>query len=137
MLFAVPDSFVCPQPDDNNLHGCNPSNTNDTSLDNRYYNNVMGTAPDGTYMPNGVDFWWDNFPGNTGDCWYNNKAFTGKSIVTSPSTLPDCSGGKDPSTSVGTGDAANEQELLGCAGSVEGGTDTCPWYSEPPKPSRR
>jgi hypothetical protein len=135
MLFAVPDSFVCSQPDENNLHGCDPSKVQ-TSYDNSYYGNIMGIAPDGTYMPNGTDFWWDAFPNNTGNCWYSNTAFAGKSVTTSPSSLPDCAGGKDPSSSVGTGDPANENELLGCAAAAEDvSKSACPWFTTPPKPS--
>jgi hypothetical protein len=137
MLFAVPDSFVCTQPDDNNLHGCDPSKIQ-TSFSNVYTANIMGIAPDGTYMPNGTDFWWDSFPGNTGNCWFSNTPYQGKSISTSPSSLPDCGGGKDPSASTGTGDPANEQELLGCAAAAEDvSKSACPWFTTPPKPSRR
>src|SRR4051794_21608082 len=136
MLFAVPDSFVCEQPDDNNLHGCDPSKIQ-TSFNNTYTGNIMGIAPDGTYMPNGTDFWWDSFPGNTGDCWFGNIAMKGKSITSSPDGLPDCNGGKDPSSSTGTGDPGNESELLGCAAAAEDvNKGDCPWFSEPPKPSK-
>ena len=31
--------------------------------------------------PNGVDFWWDAFPGNTGNCWWGNKAAPGKTVI--------------------------------------------------------
>ena len=67
-----------------------------TSCGNHYYDNVMGrppegfkfhearrrssatsTAPTGTKtMPNGVDFWWDEFAGNNGNCWYDNTGPT-------------------------------------------------------------
>lgn len=145
MLYAVPDTFVCTQPDDNNLHGCDPSTTPpSTSYGNRFYGNTVGVAPDGTVMPNGTDFWWDNYPANTANCWFNNKAAPGKSVMNSPATLPDCSGGKDPSTSIGTGDPANEAELVGCLADVEsGGADQnsndgskCTWFDTPPKPAR-
>ena len=136
MLFAVPDSLVCTQPDDNNLHGCDPSKIQ-TSFNNTYTQNIMGIAPDGTYMPNGTDFWWDSFPGNTGNCWFGNIAMKGKSITTSPSPLPDCNNGKDPSSSVGTYDAQNESELLGCAAATEDvNSSDCPWFTTPAKPPR-
>ena len=62
MLFAVPDSLICgPAADGNEQAGCD-SGSFSTSYDNRYYGNVMGTAPDGAPAPNGTDFWWDNFP---------------------------------------------------------------------------
>ena len=61
-----------------------------TSCENEYYDNVMGearrassrrggrassaTRPASTELgtPNGVDFWWDEFPGNEGNCWHDN-----------------------------------------------------------------
>jgi hypothetical protein len=138
MLYSVPDAFVCTQPDDNNLHGCDPSKIQ-TSFGNQYSGNILGVAPNGTVMPNGQDFWWDSFSGNTGNCWYSNTAAPGRSLNNSPASLPDCSGGKDPSSSVGTGDPANESELIGCLAAVEQdnkkpGTMGCTWFDTPPKP---
>ena len=34
---------------------------------------INGSAP----LPNGVDFWWDEFSGNTGNCWFDNTGFDG------------------------------------------------------------
>jgi hypothetical protein len=117
--------------------GCDPSKFS-TSYDNSFYGNVMGVAPDGKVMPNGTDFWWDAYPTNTGNCWYQNRPAPGASITTSPSPLPDCSDGQDPSQSMGTGDAANEGELAGCLLAIESGQgynpDLCPWFEQPPKP---
>jgi hypothetical protein len=138
MLFAVPDQFVCPQADDNNLHGCDPSTTPaSTSYNNMYSGNIMGIDLAGKYVPNGTDFWWDNWPENTGNCWFNNTAFKGKSITTSAAAgLPACNGGKDPSTSQGMSDPAAESELINCLAAVESDNkDTCPWFTTPPKPS--
>ena len=28
-------------------------------------------------LPNGVDFWWDEFPGNVGNCWFDNTGSDG------------------------------------------------------------
>ena len=138
MLFTVPDQFVCPQPDDNNLHGCDPSTTPPSnSYNNMYSKNVMGIDPKGKYVPNGTDFWWDNYPTSTGNCWFDNTAFKGKSITTSAATgLPACSGGKDPSSSQGMSDPAAESELVNCLAAVESDNrDTCPWFTTPDKPS--
>ncbi len=135
MLYAVPDSFVCQRPDENNLHGCSPE-TIQTSMRNRYHGNLMGVAPDGSAQPNGTDFWWDSFPLTTGNCWYDNTPAGGRSITSSPRSLPGCSGGNDPSSSLGVGDPGNEAELLGCLAYFEGGTDTCPWFVTSPRPRR-
>ena len=63
MLFAVPDAFVCDDPD-NQVAGCNPTPgttpaNSATSYRNKFFDNQMGQAPDGSPSPNGVDFWWD------------------------------------------------------------------------------
>ena len=135
MLFAVPDALVCGAATGNEQAGCEPSRIS-TSHRNRYYGNVMGVAPDGSAAPNGTDFWWDAFPGNTANCWYDN---TGSGAITSePSPLPDCRGGADPASSMGTGDLANEGELLTCTVAFETGSfdpeAPCPWFRTPPKP---
>jgi hypothetical protein len=137
MLFAVPDALVCGPATGNEQAGCDATSTS-TSHRNRFYGNVMGIAPDGTTQANGVDFWWDSFPGNRGNCWYDNRG--AGPIKTSPSSLPDCDGGRDPDSSMGTGDLANEGELAACAAAFE--TDnfdpaTCPWFRSPSKPGTR
>ena len=85
MLFGVPDATVCgptigsttPVP------GCDPTTTS-TSYDNRFHDNVMGVSPAGKQQPNGLDFWWDNFPGNTGNCWWDNTGADGGAVTSSP-----------------------------------------------------
>ena len=137
MLFSVPDALVCGPGTDNSQKGCDQSQIS-TSHRNQFHNNVMGMSPSGKVAPNGVDFWWDNFPGNTGNCWFANRAAPGKQVTMSPSPLPGCDNGRDPSSSVGNGpDPQNEAELLACAGSFETGNydpNTCPWFKTPPKP---
>jgi Right handed beta helix region len=133
MLFAVPDAFVCNDPSIQ-LAGCDPTKDS-TSYRNQFHDNVMGIAPNGAHQPNGLDFWWDSFPGNTANCWYRNTSY--RPVTTDPPTgLPDCNGGTDPSLSVGTGNPTAESELLGCFAAIEGGPPgTCPWFQTPPKPS--
>jgi hypothetical protein len=137
MLFAAPDATICSPAIGTPVTGCDPTKFS-TSYDNQFYGNVMGVAPDGSVQPNGTDFWWDNYPTNTGNCWYQNRPAPGKSITTSPSNLPNCSDGKDPSSSMGTGDPANEGELAGCLLAIESGAGynptLCPWFEQPPKP---
>jgi hypothetical protein len=137
MLFSVPDSFVCNDPSIQ-LAGCDPSETN-TSYRNQFHDNVMGIAPDGTHLPNGLDFWWDSYPNNTANCWWGNTSY--RPITTDPSTgLPDCNNGTDPSQSVGTGNGPAEAELLRCFGSISSGPPdpddpNCDWFRTPPRPS--
>jgi hypothetical protein len=143
MLFAVPDATVCgPSPvgSDTPVPGCDETSTT-TSFNNSFTENVMGVAADGTAKPNGVDFWWDSFPGNTGNCWWGNIPAAGATITSSPASLPACNGGKDPSSSVGTGALLNEAELVGCLVGLTAGTypqgiaALCPWTNTPPQPA--
>jgi hypothetical protein len=129
MLFAVPDQLVCGPAgvDPSQLAGCNPAKVPpSTSYNNEYYGNAMGKAPDGSSAPNGVDFWWDSFLGNTGNCWHDNGAVT--SEPPGPLLPSDCS------TSVGTGNPAAEAELLGCFAAFSQGVGNCDWFTTPPKP---
>jgi len=132
MLFAVPDATVCA---DQHQAGCDPKKVS-TSFNNRFYGNIMGVAPNGATKPNGTDFWWDSMVGNTGNCWYGNIPASGRQITMSPNPLPDCNGGRNPSSSIGTGTAPqNQAELANCLGDIEFDTSTCPWFKTPPKPS--
>jgi hypothetical protein len=142
MLFAVPDSTVCGPPpvgSSTPVPGCDPAKTS-TSYNNQFYGNIMGIAPDGSVRPNGTDFWWDSYPANTGNCWWDNQAAPGSSVTSSPSPLPECAGGKDPGSSVGTGSPTNEGELVGClagfsvSGYPNGNSTSCTWTQTPAKP---
>jgi hypothetical protein len=142
MLFSAPDAMVCgpvigsttPVP------GCDTTKIS-TSYNNSFNDNVMGVAPDGTSKPNGVDFWWDAFPTNTGNCWWGNVGAGGKPATTSPANLPNCEDGTKPSSSIGLGDVVNEAELVACfvgfevSGYPNGNTTLCPWTKTPPAPS--
>jgi hypothetical protein len=150
MLFAVPDQLVCGPAGINpeQLAGCNPEAVPpSTSYRNQFYGNVMGLSPSGAVLPNGTgdvttgrtDFWWDQYNGNTGNCWHDNtgKEGTGASVTSTPASplLPSAC----DSTSVGTGGAAQEQELLACFAAIEQHEEkeepaTCPWFTTPSKP---
>jgi hypothetical protein len=150
MLFAVPDQLVCGPAGINpeQLAGCNPEAVPpSTSYRNQFYGNVMGLAPNGAVLPNGTgdvttgrtDFWWDQYTGNTGNCWHDNtgKEGTAASVTSTPASplLPSSCDG----TSVGTGGPAQEQELLSCFAAIEKQEQkeepaTCPWFTTPSKP---
>jgi Right handed beta helix region len=152
MLFAVPDQLVCGPigVDPAQLAGCDPTKVPpSTSYRNQFYGNVMGRAPDGSRAPNGLDFWWDQFAGNTGNCWINsgpdgNTGVNGdrESLTALPPLAPASLAGRsippflpeDCPSSVGTGGAAQEAELLNCLGDITFDTNTCPWFTTPPKP---
>jgi hypothetical protein len=136
MLFAVPDATVCGPDSTAQITGCDPSKVS-TSYRNRFYGNIMGVAPGGSTQLNGTDWWWDSFPGTTGNCWYQNTPAAGHQITSAPSSLPDCAGGANAGSSSGSG-SDNEAELLGCFGAISGGgydSTTCPWFTTPAKPT--
>jgi len=58
----------------------------ETSHFNLYTDNTMGVAPDGTVLPNGVDFFWDGE--GAGNCW---QAGSGESVE--PLVMPGCPAG--------------------------------------------
>jgi hypothetical protein len=138
MLFAVPDSTVCGPVVGSSIPvpGCDPGKFS-TSYDNQFYGNVMGASPRGVVKPNGTDFWWDDYPTNTGNCWWGNRAPHGAAPTESPSNLPGCDNGTRPWTSEGMGDSTNESELLSCFAAIETvgySSASCPWFDTPPKP---
>jgi hypothetical protein len=140
MLFAVPDATVCGPVIGTPVPGCDPLGIS-TSFNNSMYGNVMGVAPGGAVKPNGLDFWWDSFLGNTGNCWYGNSAATGKSVTSSPASLPSCSNGTNPSSSIGTTNLTAESELVSClagyevSGYPDGNSTICDWPNTPTPPS--
>jgi hypothetical protein len=134
MLFSIPDALICGIATTNRQSGCD-ADTISTSFRNKFYDNVMGIAPDGTRKPNGTDFWWDAFPGNAANCWWDN----GK-VTSFPSALPSCDGGKSPSQSLGLGNVGATAELYYCGAGFALGTPNlpdCPWFETPPKPGTR
>jgi hypothetical protein len=145
MVFAVPDQVVCGPAgvDPSQLAGCNPTAVPpSTSYRNQFYGNVMGRAPDGTVQPNGTgdvttgrtDFWWDQYLGNTGNCWHDNTGKDGTaSSVTSTPPSPLLPSGCD-SSSMGTVGPQQEPELLNCLADITFDTSTCPWFTTPSKP---
>ncbi len=135
MLFAVPDAFVCDDPQVQ-VPGCDTSKTS-TSYDNSFHDNLMGIAPNGSHQPNGQDFWWSSWPGTTGNCWYANRSYKPITSEPAPPNLPNCKNGTDPSSSVGTGDPVAINELLTCLTAIDNPNPNdpdCTWFATPPKP---
>jgi hypothetical protein len=93
---------------------------------------VMGTAPGGRRMPNGVDFWWDEAANQRNNCWFDNG-----NVTTDPPAplMPESC--ENTSAGVTYGPKLSG-ELLPCAGSIESDNydpNTCPWFRTPPRPS--
>jgi hypothetical protein len=145
MVFAVPDQVVCGPAgvDPTQLAGCNPTAVPpSTSYRNQFYRNVMGRSPGGTVQPNGTgdlatgrtDFWWDQYLGNTGNCWHDNTGKDGTPLsVTSTPPAPLLPSACD-SSSIGTIGPEQEPELLNCLADIEFDTASCPWFTTPSKP---
>ena len=140
MLLAVPDAISCPPGEKT----CTPANPSSTSYDNRFFDNSMGRTPSGKPNPNGVDFWWDEFPSATGNCWYANSGpdGTGSSWtgdpqrfsqpgMSAPHYLPE-----DCGTSLGYGNPEKEAVLVNCAEASTGDT-SCEWYAKPGRPGTK
>ena len=156
MLFAVPDQLVCGPAgvDPSLLAGCNPAAAQpSTSYGNKYIGNHMGVAPAGIVgvtpgkQPNGTDFWWDQYAGNTGNCWINtgpdpNTGVNGNraSLTSTPPLSPQPGQSvpgflpEDCASSVGTGGPQQEAELLNCFADITFDTKTCDWFTTPAKP---
>jgi hypothetical protein len=158
MLIAVPDALTTGGGAEGNVNpgiSCPgaPDNGISTSCGNQYFANVMGRPPAGFKFatavslfgndhsggpgpyPNGTDFWWDEFSGNTGDCWFNNTgsdgtagSITGPGGGAPPDVLP-----SNCDTSVGGGDPSKTAYLIDCS---EGPDETgpCDWWDPAPKP---
>ena len=138
-----------------------------TSCDNQYFANHMGQVPPDfavhpglttfgnqtglldkplpTQLPNGVDFWWDEFPGNTGNCWFDNIGPDGTrdSLTGNPPMAPQAGTSppgflpEDCATSVGLGVPEKSTQLLRCFAQREAEAEdlpTCDWFDAPPRP---
>ncbi|MEA2439048.1 MAG: hypothetical protein QOH76_472 [Thermoleophilaceae bacterium] len=147
MLMSVPDAISCAPNTDGTAPPCTPQGAGTTSNGNRYTKNVMSRTPSGKEMPNGVDFWWDEYAGNHGNCWPENKGqkSTAATITSDPprapgdATLPgylpvkDC----DSPNNTGAGDPQKETVLGACAVDFQNGSydaTVCDWFAMPPKP---
>ena len=142
MLFAVPDATVCGPVigSDTPVPGCDPLGLS-TSYDNKIYGNKMGVSPDGATKPNGTDLWWDAFPTNTGNCFWNNTGPHGaKATTNSALGLPSCLNGAMPALSIGLGNLPAEAELVACmagftlSGYPYGNDQVCSWSKTPVPP---
>ena len=160
LLAAVPDQ-VAGDPEGNvdpQVH-CTNTAMSTTSCGNRFQDNVLGRVPPGftwptaiekfgntsgdrsaKTLPNGVDFWWDEFAGNNGNCWVGNTGpdGTGASVTGSGDGVPPNSLPSDCASSTGTGDVVKEGVLVDCVTWYEfkgdGAYPLCYWFRKPEQP---
>lgn len=166
MLLAIPDAVVTPEGRVNDGASCE-SPVASTSCNTRFFDNHMGVAPEdfrfpkaltrglggppihgeaGSALPNGVDFWWDEFTGNTANCWFGNTGPDGTrgSLRTDPPLGPTAGASlpaflpEDCGSSLGVGNAAKTAVLLDCSTWSGGQTSddflACDWFETPPRP---
>ena len=174
MLFSVPDALTSyGGPEGMVLPGvsCTTADVGvSTSCGNRQYENRMGQVPPGfvypealdrygvphgdpgqSPLPNGNDFWWDEFPTNRWNCWFGNtgpdgtpESVTGAGQAGSLpglglGRLPDCENGTNPDLSVGTSNVTKEAYLVECSNGPDQDTGPmdCDWWTAPPRPGAR
>ena len=160
ILVAIPDELAGEKEGavDSQIHCPTAGSGVSTSCDNRYNGNRMGQVPpgfrphpalrlfgNGTTLtagsrtaPNGVDFFWDEFTANTGNCWFANTGADGTAagVTSDPSALPSNCGASTGSPAY----SGKAPVLLSCfaqwefrgEGAME--VPACDWYDQPPKP---
>jgi hypothetical protein len=126
-LLQVTDAVGCDL--DEPQQTCSPDQFPEQSNShrNRFFDNVMGIAPNGSKRPNGVDFFWYNQQGDTNNCWFDNIGVDGTraSVTEDPDPLPsNCDG------SAATGPVFHP-ELISC---FLAGDGACTWDRTPPRP---
>jgi hypothetical protein len=175
MLFSVPDALTNGGGAEGQVNPGIPCSTAaagiSTSCGNRFFNNLMGQAPPGFRfpaaidqyganvhgtpgaplangnlpLPNGNDFWWDEFLDNTGNCWFNNigsdgtaASITGPGTSKPPSLPPDLLP-SNCDASIGLGDVSREAYLIECSNGPDEDTGPldCDWWHRPPPPGSR
>ena len=117
-----------------------PENEGDTSHFNRYRENRLGYGPDGTYQPNGIDFWWDDQ--GEGNCWQDNEAMSGEVThnAADPRGLPDCDSGGSPNFPL---NPIKLGQIASCAAYDRRGSDEeqdppgCDFFVPPERPEGR
>ncbi len=108
-----------------------PAKAEDTSYDDKFLNNKMGTAPGGAISPNGNDFWWDGE--GSGTCFDGNTGAGGGAVTHKSPTFPACPG----ATVRSPGDASMTVGQASCAtwdpksNPFPAG---CDWFTQPKKP---
>jgi hypothetical protein len=108
-----------------------PAKQIDTSFDNHYEHNHMGSTPDDARALNGVDFWWDEE--GSGNCWTQNVGAGGGPVTSDPGLLPDCPG----SSIFSPGRPDKTAKMAPCA-TWDPHTNQfppgCDWFTTPPRP---
>jgi hypothetical protein len=165
MLFTVPDAFVNGAPEgsiDPGISCPTAAAGLSTSCNNRYFGNRMGQVPPGFEfpkaldrfgtphgtgsgpLPNGTDFWWAAWIGNTDNCWFDNVGSDGTEdgITSDPPRDPLEAAPNDPlysscDNTVATLADAKYTILIDCSEGPDSETGPldCDWWRPPPRPA--
>jgi len=104
-----------------------PSHQQDTSNQNIFRDNIMGTSPTGRRMPNGLEFEWDS--GGQGNCFEGNKMQS----PSDPASLPTCPGSpvwSPPNPAV----TAAQVPCTAWDPKTNPRPVACTWFDDPKKP---
>ena len=164
MLFAIPDALVNGAPEGNINPGisCPTAAAGlSTSCNNQYFGNRMGEVPPGFEfpkrldrfgtphgtgsgpLPNGTDFWWAAWTGNTDNCWFDNTGSDGTEdgVTSDPSRDPLEALPNDPlyescDNTVAMLDGTKYTILIDCSEGPddETGPLDCDWWQPPAQP---
>ncbi|HEX2467699.1 MAG TPA: hypothetical protein VHJ54_05795, partial [Solirubrobacterales bacterium] len=165
MLFTVPDNAVNGAPEGSINPGisCPTASAGvSTSCNNRHFGNRMGQVPPGFEfpkaldrfgtphgtgsgpLPNGTDFWWAAWPGNTDNCWFDNVGSDGTEdgITSDPPRDPLEAAPNDPlfsscDNTVATLDGPKYAVLIDCGEGPDSETGPldCDWWRPPARPA--
>lgn len=109
-----------------------PARQTDTSNGNVAIDNRMGTGPDGSAAPNGVDFFWDGE--GVRNCWSANASKSGAGRISQPAGLPSCPG----SDVFSPANPAVQAMLVPCTAWDPAHNPRpvgCDWFDTPPRPT--
>ncbi|MFC5727336.1 MULTISPECIES: right-handed parallel beta-helix repeat-containing protein [Nocardioides] len=126
MLFWVPPALMREDYD--------PLHQTDNSNHNHFTGNQMGISPDGEYVPNGLDMWWDD--AGVGNCWEDNEVAPGKEFTHNATLgkLPGC----EQRSLLPVSNLVKTTSLLPCA-RYDRYTNPeptgCPWVTTPAQPT--
>jgi hypothetical protein len=111
-----------------------PEKQFDTSNGNRFANNTMGIAPDGSDAFNGVDLVWDEQ--GIGNCWEGNRAPASRGLTSQPELMPKCGNGGSRSTQPNPETAGREVPCATWDPQENPDPPGCTWFQTPPKPTK-
>ena len=137
MLFSVPDSLdLRARHRRQRAGGLRPEQGVDVALQPARTTTAWASRPDGEPDPNGTDFWWDDFAGSRGNCWYRNTGAKDITVPAGPAARLRRRQGPGDEHRQGQPRAGERAARLrrGVREPSDFGGDGCPWFKTPPEP---